>query len=743
MKSIVKQFLLYRYHRPRRLFSTNEVTLFFYLLLCCVYVFVCQAVLVEYVEVFDTKESMGMKLSNSLVIIGFGTSKKNVISLAEAKGTIRPGDKIISLNNENVVSSSLNDFVKLLQKSKLPRELKFRGERNKNEILQARSFFSYVHAIDDDSNQQGVDSSSGNGLGQTDKNGDDRNIGSRRITPVYRVTFSNSGLIGLQFAGNANSTVMGFSRSATNAMREAEKKNIINPGDVLLSVNGVEVDRKTLMEMIEIVEKSPSPRVLTFTRIENSDGSHGGSVKVGKNGGESYSIMDFEHVEITTIAFPDEGKLFRALRATFGSLPPCDRLPLILSNPTNGCGDLINTGQISGSYVAMTRGQCSFTTKARIAQDSGAIGLIVVNSQSKIVRMPYEYGEDITDIKIPVVMVEHDILKMILHSTSLNSEQLYGKLVVSKECSKGGKIMDAKHTHGNQKIEKGKHLDSHGDGSNEDEMDNDDDDTTVKYMMHGGSTIFVSPKYIFNHGSDGGILSINSPPTSLISEWNERGIDVISTGYGPKIVPFNNGILMLSNDLTGCSHVPQYLNGRDNVILVIAEWNDKCNFLQRIQNIENSGAAVALFTYKSNYIHSIGHFTPGMNQIKSKTELQKLGLSHPYSFRIPTLLMTKHAGEALVKYLKLRGNVHLINDAMISPDFHLKEKWLEVLKLQKPQFWPNDENARRKLYFRLLKVHGEEVSTGSHDRHVVIEESYRESEHFWKTMKKEHRFADL
>ena len=63
--------------------------------------------------------------------------------------------------------------------------------------------------------------------------------------------------------------------------------------------------------------------------------------------------------------------------------------------------------------------------------------------------------------------------------------------------------------------------------------------------------------------------------------------------------------------------------------------------------------------------------------------------------------------------------------------------------MQNPQFWPNDENARRKLYFRLLKVHGEEVSTGSHDRHVVIEESYRESENFWKTMKKEHRFADL
>ena len=101
-----------------KLIRFSNVTLFFYLLLCFVYVFVCQAVLVEFVEVFDTKESMGMKLSNSLVIIGFGTSKKNVISLAEAKGTIRPGDKIISLNNQNVKSSSLSDFVQMLKKSK-------------------------------------------------------------------------------------------------------------------------------------------------------------------------------------------------------------------------------------------------------------------------------------------------------------------------------------------------------------------------------------------------------------------------------------------------------------------------------------------------------------------------------------------------------------------------------------------------------------------------------------------------
>ena len=59
----------------------------------------------------------------------------------------------------------------------------------------------------------------------------------------------------------------------------------------------------------------------------------------------------------------------------------------MLANPTNGCASLVNAGQISGIYVAMTRGHCSFTTKARIAQDNGAAGLVVINGPSTIVSL--------------------------------------------------------------------------------------------------------------------------------------------------------------------------------------------------------------------------------------------------------------------------------------------------------------------------------------------------------------------
>ena len=89
-------------------FETTVLTLFL-AALCC------ESILVEYVEVFDTKESMGMKLSNNLAVIGFGSSGKGIISVAEAKGTIRPGDVVVSLNDKSVASSSLREFVTLLK----------------------------------------------------------------------------------------------------------------------------------------------------------------------------------------------------------------------------------------------------------------------------------------------------------------------------------------------------------------------------------------------------------------------------------------------------------------------------------------------------------------------------------------------------------------------------------------------------------------------------------------------------
>ena len=40
--------------------------------------------------------------------------------------------------------------------------------------------------------------------------------------------------------------------------------------------------------------------------------------------------------------------------------------------------------QISGSIAIATRGECTFTTKAEVAESGGAVGLVVINDSEGI-----------------------------------------------------------------------------------------------------------------------------------------------------------------------------------------------------------------------------------------------------------------------------------------------------------------------------------------------------------------------
>ena len=145
--------------------------------------------------------------------------------------------------------------------------------------------------------------------------------------------------------------------------------------------------------------------------------------------------------------------------------------------------------------------------------------------------------------------------------------------------------------------------------------------------MHGGNTVFVSPKYVLDHGSDAGVLYVNAPQSSVMSKWNDHGIEVLSTGYGPKITPQSGLEIVLSNDPTGCESI-QDLRGRENVIIVVSKWTSKCSLLRRIKNIEASGAAAAIFVFESNFLYPIGQTDGvGTSKIKSKDGVGKIRIS--------------------------------------------------------------------------------------------------------------------
>ncbi|KAK4489124.1 hypothetical protein RD792_004918 [Penstemon davidsonii] len=94
--------------------------------------------------------------------------------------------------------------------------------------------------------------------------------------------------------------------------------------------------------------------------------------------------------------------------AAFGSILPAHleqghRFPATFSEPLNGCSP--SSSKLSGSIALVQRGDCSFTTKAKVAQAGGAAGLVVINNDEGLAEMGCANNDTALNITIPVVMI--------------------------------------------------------------------------------------------------------------------------------------------------------------------------------------------------------------------------------------------------------------------------------------------------------------------------------------------------
>ncbi|KAG4922435.1 hypothetical protein JHK85_052106 [Glycine max] len=100
-----------------------------------------------------------------------------------------------------------------------------------------------------------------------------------------------------------------------------------------------------------------------------------------------------------------------------------------IADPPDCCSKPKN--KLTGEIILVHRGQCSFTTKANIAEEAGASAILIINYRTELFKMVCEANETDVDIGIPAVMLPQDAgenLKNHILNNSVVSVQLYSPL---------------------------------------------------------------------------------------------------------------------------------------------------------------------------------------------------------------------------------------------------------------------------------------------------------------------------
>ncbi|RYR61099.1 hypothetical protein Ahy_A04g018199 [Arachis hypogaea] len=100
-----------------------------------------------------------------------------------------------------------------------------------------------------------------------------------------------------------------------------------------------------------------------------------------------------------------------------------------IADPPDCCSKPKN--KLTGEIILVHRGQCSFTTKANIAEEAGASAILIINNRTELFKMVCEENETDIDIGIPAVMLPQDAgenIKSHIQNKSIVSVQLYSPL---------------------------------------------------------------------------------------------------------------------------------------------------------------------------------------------------------------------------------------------------------------------------------------------------------------------------
>lgn len=139
----------------------------------------------------------------------------------------------------------------------------------------------------------------------------------------------------------------------------------------------------------------------------------------------------FVLVKIQTYIDNTEDVEFVGVGARFGPTleskeKHANKTRLALSNPSNLCTAPKN--KLDGEVILVHRGDCKFTTKAKVAEGAGASAILIINTRKELYKMVCDTNETNLNINIPAVILPQDAglnLESRIKTGALVSVQLY------------------------------------------------------------------------------------------------------------------------------------------------------------------------------------------------------------------------------------------------------------------------------------------------------------------------------
>ena len=736
----------------------------------------CFASDLYYEEIFQSNtKSLGLKLSQNLHILGFATS-----SPAQARG-VKSGDILIKVNQIDLQASGpkgLSKLSSLMHSLDWPRTFYFKrigaGTDDSNSVPPSKS--------NTNDNNTPDSSSSSTFTASTSSSTTTASTETHRGTSVlrYNAIFPRNERIGIHF--NRELNVVGFAHGSDGEIYAAQKLKNVKVNDILVSINHDKSIVQDLLQKrwpgmaaVQYLNNLRPPIILEFSRTIRTKTSR--QLKQENMNEANHRHLQSTHLgDHMDIALEgthhnhDAGNLdhhttntYSIMRAEYGPLPTCIRKYVRVVVPFNACGNIKNAKALKGHYAIVLRGGCNFIDKTRAVQAAGAVGLIVINTDPTLIKMPgSQFGmDDMKDITIPSVMIENKAFD-----------------IVSQEMQEGEFGGSSSGHHGRSDRWTSRVVLLNGCGAKEitkEEEEEIEEEKERKRLKKASSTYIVGPngKALYQHHENakihhpitGGLMFVDlgaahpSPPMRLeyllsshgkLYQENENENDLypplqFASTFDICDLQFvaihlnkkktnekihrnnenmknnqnnqnnqknqknqNNQNNQNNNDINGNAHI--YKHHEILIVTSLPYISDQpsCGIQTIVNNVQNAGYGGVVFLTKSIVLipveEEIG-VQGAWNFMHGGDGNSQDHIHRPNDIRIPVMTLSVGDGNRIQQAFDVDSTDGRFDiRCTLYPDREVSRVWQQLNVLKDPAQWPYTSDGRRRLMHRMFKL---------------------------------------